>query len=117
MKEKLESVKSRIYSTNIVHEKEEMEMFVEYIPKYHRYHERKLHILMIKSGEELDWVIDALFSARKIKTLTFMQDQSFDQFLAQRDSDVRSPIDKTCMNHSRVSQDSSRIDSIMNSSR
>jgi hypothetical protein len=50
----------------------EKEKFVEFIPKNHRYFERNLHILMIKSGEELDWVIDALFSARKIKTLLTM---------------------------------------------
>jgi len=45
------------------------EKFEEYIPKNHRYFQRMLVIHMIKSGESLEWVIDALINGRKIKNL------------------------------------------------
>ena len=43
------------------------EKFVQYVPKNHKFHERQLVMHMIKSGESIEWVIEALFSGRKIK--------------------------------------------------
>jgi len=43
------------------------EKFVEHVPKNHRFYERTLVVHMIKSGESLEWVIDALFNGKKIR--------------------------------------------------
>lgn len=45
------------------------EKFFEYVPKNHRYFERSLVVHMIKSGESLEGVVDALFNGRKLKNL------------------------------------------------
>ena len=45
------------------------EKFSEYVPKNHRYFERSLVVHMIKSGESLEGVVDALFNGRKLKNL------------------------------------------------
>lgn len=45
------------------------EKFEEYVPKYHRYFQRVLVIHMIKSGESLEWVVDALINGKKIKNI------------------------------------------------
>lgn len=45
------------------------EKFIDYVPKNHRYFERSLVVHMIKSGESLEGVVDALFNGRKLKNL------------------------------------------------
>lgn len=45
------------------------EKFIEYVPKSHKYFERSLVVYMIKSGESLEWVIDALFNGKQIKNI------------------------------------------------
>lgn len=45
------------------------EKFVEYVPRNQRYFQRALVVYMIKSGESLEWVIDALYNGRKIKNI------------------------------------------------
>jgi len=45
------------------------EKFIDYVPKNHRYFERSLVVHMIKSGESLEGVVDALFHGRKLKNL------------------------------------------------
>jgi hypothetical protein len=36
------------------------EKFSEYVPKNHRFFERSLVVLMIKSGESLGWVVNKI---------------------------------------------------------
>lgn len=43
------------------------ENFEEYVSKKHRSIQRQLVIMMIKSGESLEWVIDQLMNGKKIK--------------------------------------------------
>jgi len=45
------------------------EKFEEYVPKNLRYHQRILVIHMIKSGESLEWVVDALINGKKIRNI------------------------------------------------
>ena len=45
------------------------EKFIEYVPKNHRYFERSLVVHMIKSGESLEYVVDCLFSGKKVKNI------------------------------------------------
>lgn len=45
------------------------EKFEEYVPKNLRYFQRILVIHMIKSGESLEWVVDALINGRKIRNI------------------------------------------------
>ena len=45
------------------------ERFCEYIPKNHSYFERSLVVHMIKSGESLEMVVDALFNGKKMKNI------------------------------------------------
>jgi len=45
------------------------EKFEEYITKNLRYHQRILVIHMIKSGESLEWVVDALINGKKIRNV------------------------------------------------
>jgi hypothetical protein len=42
---------------------------VEYLPANHRFHEKCLVVHMMRSGQNLEWVIDALFNGRKIKNM------------------------------------------------
>jgi len=55
------------------------EKFIEYVPKNHRYFERTLVVHMIKSGESLEWVLDALMNAKKIKNIMKGQDEPKNQ--------------------------------------
>lgn len=43
--------------------------FDEHIVSHQRYYMRKLVIFMIKSGESLEWVIDAIITGKKIPNL------------------------------------------------
>lgn len=45
------------------------EKFIDYVPKNHRYFERSLVVHMIKSGESLEGVVDAIFNGKKLKNL------------------------------------------------
>ena len=45
------------------------EKFEEYVPKNTRYFQRTLVTHMIKSGESLEWVVDALINGKKIKNI------------------------------------------------
>ena len=49
------------------------EKFVEHLPRNHRFYERTLVVHMIKSGESLEWVIDALFNGRQIRSIANME--------------------------------------------
>lgn len=51
------------------------EKFSEYVPRNHRYIERSLVVHMIKSGESLEGVVDALFNGRKLKNLIKMSQE------------------------------------------
>jgi len=44
-----------------------LQRFVEYIPIHHRFHEKNLVVQMMRSSQNLEWVVDALFNSRKIK--------------------------------------------------
>jgi hypothetical protein len=43
------------------------EKFFEWVPKNHRFLERSLVCLMIKSGESLEWVIEQIYNGTKIQ--------------------------------------------------
>ena len=45
------------------------EKFHEYVPKNSKYFQKMLVVHMIKSGESLEWVIDALMNGKKIKNI------------------------------------------------
>ena len=46
-----------------------LQRFVEYIPINHRFHEKNLVVQMMRSSQTLEWVVDALFNSRKIKSM------------------------------------------------
>jgi len=43
------------------------ELFADFIDRKHKFYQRMLVIMMIKSGESLEYVMDQLLSGRKIK--------------------------------------------------
>ena len=55
------------------------EKFIDYVPKNHRYIERSLVVHMIKSGESLEGVVDALFNGRKLKNLIKESNQEIEE--------------------------------------
>lgn len=67
------------------------ERFIEYIPKNHRFFERTLVVYMIKSGESLEWVVDALKNGKKIITKIQQKDAENKQEESKKRSLSRSP--------------------------
>ena len=55
------------------------EKFIDYVPKNHRYFERSLVVHMIKSGESLEGVVDALYNGRKLKNLIKESNDNLDE--------------------------------------
>ena len=52
------------------------EKFVEYVPRNQKFFERSLVVYMIKSGQSLEWVVDALFNGKKIKNVVKQKNES-----------------------------------------
>jgi len=63
------------------------EKFVEYVPRTHKYFERTLVVHMIKSGESLEWVVDALFNNKKIKNILKQELEAEAQMIYENEDD------------------------------
>lgn len=74
------------------------EKFIEYVPKYHRYFERSLVVHMIKSGESLEGVVDAIFNGKKLRNLikeTQDLDVNNDRYQYDSSNNRRRPLSRS----------------------